>query len=86
MYKLRFAQNGAGSVTIRMSKVWICSTLPTLKYKFSVKSCTVIFKDVLVEKYFVLALLDQKIFFKGKSAFLDSVKSKIDQIGLWVVM
>ena len=37
-----------------------------VKYEFSIKNCTVLFKEVLMKKDFVLGLFDQKSFFKGK--------------------
>ena len=44
-------------------------TLTTLKNEFSIKSSTVLFKEILVKKEFALGLLDQKAFFKEKCFF-----------------
>ena len=56
-------QNAAWSILIGMPTVWIRRTLPTEKYKLSIKNWTVLFKEFLVKKDFVLGLFDQKAFF-----------------------
>ena len=49
--------------------VWIRKILANIKQEFSIKNCTVLFKEELVKKYFVLGLFDKKIFFKKKRVF-----------------